>query len=99
MLEDLINHAQQLPAYDLSSWTPIFKGDMDLVIAADGQWIHQGSKSTTPVSPQVVSSVSSWKDRMRQTLEKEESGPTGASVNRNHRSPLKLVRKSTGVSP
>ena len=46
MLEDLIKHAQQLPAYELSSWTPVLKGDMDLVIAADGQWIDQGTAIT-----------------------------------------------------
>jgi len=43
MLEELIDNAQKLPDYDLSSWKPIFHGDMDLVIGADGTWCHQGS--------------------------------------------------------
>ena len=43
MLEQLVEHAQQLPAYDLDAWQPEFNGDMDIVIAADGTWYHQGS--------------------------------------------------------
>lgn len=43
MLEQLIKHAQQLPDYNLASWQPKFHGDMDLVIAADGTWYHEGS--------------------------------------------------------
>lgn len=48
MLEQLIKHAQQLPAYDLASWKPKFHGDMDLVINADGTWFHQGSAIMKP---------------------------------------------------
>ena len=43
MLEQLVEHAQKLPDYDLSSWQPKFHGDMDLVIAADGTWYHEGT--------------------------------------------------------
>jgi len=43
MLEQLVAQAQQLPDYDLDSWQPEFNGDMDLVIAADGTWYHQGT--------------------------------------------------------
>ena len=43
MLEHLVKHAQQLPDYDLASWQPTFHGDMNLVIAADGTWYHEGS--------------------------------------------------------
>ncbi|HCH33342.1 MAG TPA: hypothetical protein DE045_10395 [Oceanospirillaceae bacterium] len=42
MLDDLIKQAQQIPDYPLASWTPEFKGDMDLVVEANGTWIHQG---------------------------------------------------------
>jgi|TARA_B110001469_G_scaffold37793_1_gene37716 hypothetical protein len=43
MIEQLVKHAQNLPAYDLAAWQPVFKGDMDLTIAADGTWYHQGA--------------------------------------------------------
>jgi hypothetical protein len=43
MLEQLVVQAQQLPNYDLDSWQPQFNGDMDLVIAADGTWYHEGT--------------------------------------------------------
>ena len=43
MIEQLVKHAQQLPDYDLAAWKPVFKGDMDLTIAADGTWHHQGA--------------------------------------------------------
>ena len=46
MLEDLIKHAQQLPAYNIASWQPVLKGDMDLVITANGHWLHQGTAIT-----------------------------------------------------
>ncbi|MDC9719580.1 MAG: DUF1285 domain-containing protein [Gammaproteobacteria bacterium] len=42
MIEQLVQHAEQLPDYKLDTWSPEFKGDMDLVIAADGVWYHQG---------------------------------------------------------
>jgi hypothetical protein len=43
MLEQLVEHAQTLPNYDLASWQPKFHGDMDLVIAANGTWYHEGT--------------------------------------------------------
>jgi|TARA_B110000114_G_scaffold152744_1_gene164600 hypothetical protein len=43
MIEQLVKQAQNLPAYDLAAWQPVFKGDMDLTIAADGTWYHQGA--------------------------------------------------------
>tara|TARA_B100000780_G_scaffold156651_1_gene109564 strand:- start:823 stop:1362 length:540 start_codon:yes stop_codon:yes gene_type:complete len=48
VLEQLIKHAQQLPAYDLAAWKPKFNGDMDLIISADGTWYHQGSAILKP---------------------------------------------------
>ena len=42
MLDDLITQAQQMPDYPLASWSPDFKGDMDLAIGANGTWMHQG---------------------------------------------------------
>ena len=42
MLDDLITQAQQMPDYPLASWDPEFKGAMDLVIGANGTWMHQG---------------------------------------------------------
>jgi len=43
MLEQLVAHAQQLPNYEVGAWQPEFNGDMDLVIAADGTWYHEGT--------------------------------------------------------
>jgi len=48
MLEQLIDNAQKLPDYDLASWKPLFNGDMDLVITANGDWYHQGTAIVRP---------------------------------------------------
>lgn len=48
MLEQLIDNAQKLPDYDLASWKPVFNGDMDLVITANGDWYHQGTAIVRP---------------------------------------------------
>jgi len=46
MLVDLVRHAQQLPNYELASWKPEFKGDMELQILANGTWMHEGQAIT-----------------------------------------------------
>ena len=48
MLAQLIDNAEKLPDYDLAAWKPVFNGDMDLVIAADGDWYHQGTAIVRP---------------------------------------------------
>ena len=55
--ESLVRHIEQQTAAPVHLWDPPFCGEMDMRIAVDGTWYHQGQPIRRPAMVQLFSSV------------------------------------------
>lgn len=57
-LDPLLNHVESDGAIPpLDRWQPVQAGEMDLEIAADGRWFHEGSEMTRPRLVRLLSTL------------------------------------------